>query len=264
MKFDENGFRMFQAEEGGAEGGTGGGAAGTEGDKGAGGEGAKTFTQEDVDRLIAQETAGLKANQQALQDEAKAAKRALKAYDGVDPEEYAKLKQAADEATRKQAEAKGDFKALEEQLIKRHQRDLDAKEERITKIMGALERRLVEAELTKAITAAKGDANLLLPHAARYVKMREHDDDFEAYVVDEAGNPMVSDGRGTPASFDDLVREHLMPKFPRAFDGVGSSGGGASKSTVGDRGTVGAISADDPDAFLANLEDIASGKTTVR
>ena len=79
-------------------------------------------------------------------------------------------------AERKKAEAEGDFKALEQQLIDRHKAELGAKDERIAKIMNALEKRLIEAELTKAITAQKGDASLLIPHARQFVKMRELDD----------------------------------------------------------------------------------------
>ena len=209
---------------------------------------AKTFTQEEFDAMIAErlstEVAGLKANQAEALKEAKAAKAALKNYDGIDPEEYKALKAAAAEAEEKRAAAAGDFETLKKQMIEagakkektlidQHTRQLserDAKEAKLTK---SLEKRLVQAELTKAIAAAKGDPDLLLPYAERFVRTRETDDDFEAFVVDGSGNARVADGKGTPMTFDMFVEQDLMQKFPRAFDGTGSSGGGASKSTGG-------------------------------
>ncbi len=52
------------------------------------GDEGKGFTQEQLDAAIAKATEGLKANQAALLKEAKDAKAALRAYDGVDPQKY--------------------------------------------------------------------------------------------------------------------------------------------------------------------------------
>jgi len=227
-----------------------------------------TLTQEQVDELVKERLAAAKAEQdkafKSLWAEAKAAKEELKSYAGIDADEYKRLKSEAEEAERQKAEAEGDFKKLEDQLIERHKAQLAEKDVKLGKYQKAIEKRLVQAELTKAIAAAKGDPDLLLPHAERYVRVRETDDDFVAFVVGEDGKQLFSDGQGTPMTFDSLVSDKLLPKYPRAFDGTGSSGGGAPKTTGGASSVrVKTIAAGDNAAFLANLDGIASGAVTV-
>ena len=227
----------------------------------------QTYTQEQVDAMVAErlaaETEGLQKSQKQLLAEAKAAKAALKSYEGIDPDEHKRLKTAAEEAERKKAAAEGDFESLKKQLVEKHGTEISAKDAQIAKRQTALEKRLVQAELTAAIVRHKGDPDLLLPHGAKFVRTREIENDFEAFVVDEAGQPRFADGKGTPMTFDDLVTQVLIPKYPRAFDGTGSSGGGASKSAASGGGPR-VISAGDNAAFLANLPKIASGEVVVR
>lgn len=221
------------------------------------------MTQDELDALIEERLAGLKANRDDALKEAKAAKKKLENYDGVDPDEFKRLKAESDKAQRDKAAAEGDFKALEKQLVERHTQEIGAKDTRISKLSKALERRLIDAELTRAIAAQKGDPDLLLPFARQFGRVRETDDDFEGFVADERGQPLVADGKGTPMSFDLFVEQTLKTKFPRAFDGTGSSGGGAAKSIASGNGGSKVIPAGDNAAFLASVEDIASGKATV-
>ena len=229
-------------------------------------EATETYTQEQVDALISErlaaETAGLKTSQRALLAEAKAAKDALRAYDGVDADQFKTLKAAADEAERKKAAAEGNFASLEKQLIEKHGQELTKAEARAAKLQSALEQRLVQAELTAVIAKHRGDPDLLMAIAAQNVRTRETETGFEAYVADAQGNPRIADGKGTPMSFDDLVTQVLIPKFARAFDGTGSTGGGAAKSS-GSAGGTRVIPAGDNDAFIANLADVATGKSVV-
>lgn len=226
--------------------------------------GAKTFTQEEVDALVSETTAGLKSQQTTLLDEAKKAKAALAAFDGLDAKEFKRLQDAETEAARIKATEEGDWTKLEQKLIEAHGTEMTTKETRIEKLMGALQKHLVDAELTKAISAAKGDAALLLPHARAFVQTRETDDGFEVFVADEKGTPLVSDGQGTPMTMAQLVEGKLVDEYPRAFEGTGSSGGGASKSSAGGQRIAGTIAADDGGGFMDNLEDVASGKVQVR
>jgi hypothetical protein len=223
----------------------------------------KTYTQAEVDAIIAEQVAGMKSKTDQLLTETKRAKEALKNYDGVDPIKYRELQAAAETAERNRAAAEGDFKSLEKQLVERHTSELQGRDTKIGKLSKALERRLVDAELTRAIASKKGEPDLLLPYARQFVRVRETDDDFEGFVSDERGNPMVSDGKGTPMDFGSFVEHHLMTKFPRAFEGTGSSGGGAPKSTAGGGGNPKSITAGDNSAFISNLEAIAQGKVDV-
>lgn len=225
--------------------------------------GAATYTQEQVDAMIAEKEAGLRANRDELLKEAKAAKERLKAYEGVDPDEHKRLKAAAEEADRKKATAEGDFKALEKQLIERHQGELSAREQKMQKMQRAIDKRLVQAQMASAIAKYEGEVDLLMPYAERFARVKETDDDFEAFIADERGNPLVADGKATPMSFEAFVEQVLMQKFPRAFKGTGSSGSGAAKSNGGAGGAK-VIAAGDNSAFLQNLEAIAKGTVTVR
>jgi hypothetical protein len=226
------------------------------------GESERTYTQAEVDALIAERNKGLEANRDEIAKELKQAKAALKAWDGKDPGKYEQLVAAQEEAERKRAAAEGDFTTLKNQLVEKHKGDIEGATKRISKLEAALNQRLVQAELTKAIAAKKGVPELLLPYAEKFARVRETDDGFEAYLADERGNPMYADGRATPMDFGSFVEQHLMTKFPRAFDGTGSSGGGASKS-IPSGGGPGVVSGTNSPDFLANIENIAFGKVQV-
>lgn len=221
----------------------------------------KTYTQAEYDALV-QEKEALKANRDEALTEAKKAKAALKAWDGKDPAKYEELVKASEEAERKKAAAEGDFTTLKKQLVDAHAKELGERDGKIGKLTKALERRLVDAELTRAIAAKKGEPDLLLPYARQFVRVKETEDDYEGFVADERGHPLVADGKGTPMTFDVFVEERLMTKFPRAFEGTGSSGGGAAKSPVSGGGSK-VIPAGDNSAFLGNLAEIATGKVKV-
>lgn len=227
----------------------------------------KTYTQEELDaavKAITDERDAIKANRDDALTEAKRAKAALKAWDGKDPAKYDALLAAAEEAERKRAAAEGDFETLKKQLVEKHGGELAARDGTIGKLRKALEKRLVDAELTRAIAAKKGEPDLLLPYARQFVRVKETEDDFEGFIADERGTPLVADGKGTPLTFEGFVESTLMQKFPRAFEGTGSSGGGAARSNAGGGGSPKVIAAGDKAAFQANLKGIADGTVVVR
>lgn len=232
----------------------------------AGENGQELYTKEEIAEMVAAEVAGLKANKDELIKEAKRAKEALKNYEGVDPQRYRELEAAAAEAERKRAEAQGDFKSLEKQLIDRHQAELGQKDSKITKLSSALEKRLIDAQLAEAIAKAGAKPSfvpLLKLEGRQFVRVKETDEDFDSFVVDERGNPLVADGKGTPMTIDLLVEQTLKTKYPDAFMGTGSSGGGATKSSGGAGGSNKTITAGDNDAFLSNLDGILDGSVKV-
>jgi hypothetical protein len=226
----------------------------------------KTYSEDEYNAMIAERDA-LKANRDEILRESKKAKDALKNYDGVDPAEFKTLKEAAAEAERKKAASEGDFKALEKQLIDRHTAELGVKDAKIGKLNKALEKRLIDAKLAESLAKHEAEPTmlkLLQLEGRQYVRVRETDDDYEEYVVDAKGNPLIADGKGTAMTVDDLVVQRLKTDYPAAFKGSGSSGGGASKSTPGGSGGVKVIAAGDKKGFIDNLADIASGKAQVR
>lgn len=226
----------------------------------------KTYTQEEYDAMTAERDAVV-ANRNEVLKEAKRAKDALKNYDGFDPAEFKALKEAAVEAERKKAASEGDFKALEKQLVDRHGVELKGKDDKIGKLTKAIEKRAIRLELQNALIAAgarKGSLELLVEHGAKYGRLRETEDDYEAFVADESGNPRIADGKGTPMDFATFAQETLKAKYPDLFEGTGSTGGGATKSSGGATGGTKVIASGDNAAFLANLDGIAAGTTTVQ
>lgn len=224
----------------------------------------KTYTEEQVAERIAAETAGLKQNRDELLKESKSAAAKLKAYDGVDPEEYKKLKEAAQEAERKRLQGEGDFKALEAQLIKKYDGELEKERGNTTKYRTALEQSLIDRDAIAELAKHSDAPMLLLPHVKGQMKVMEHDGQLVARIVDSQGNVRIGKGQGSaPMTLPELMDEMKQDKqFAVAFRGSGSSGGGAPKSGASGGGSRHIESTNTPD-FLRNLDSIAKGETTV-
>jgi hypothetical protein len=217
-----------------------------------------------IDAAVAEQVEGLKKNQNELLKESKAAKAKLAAYDGVDPEEYKKLKQAAEEAERKRLQGEGDFKQLEQQLVKKYEGLLEQERGSVSRMRSAMEKHLIDSAALSELAKVSDSPKLLLPHIRGRMKVVEHDGEFHARIVDDSGNIRVGKGQGSsPMTLSELIEEMKSDKeFAPAFRGTGSSGGGATKSTGGAGGSR-TIAAHDNAGFLANLESIAKGEVTV-
>lgn len=225
---------------------------------------ADPITQEQYDAMVAERDA-LKANRDEALTEAKKAKAALKNYDGVDPAEYKTLKQAADDAAKKAALAEGNLEVWKKQVTDQHQKEREADAKRISKYESALGKRLRQDELRKALVG-KADPSmmeLLVEHGSKFIHVKETDDGFEQFVGDEKGNALVADGQGSPMTVEQFVDQKLKQKFPGAFLGSGSSGGGATKSTGGASGPTKSIASTNSRDFLAHVADVAAGKTVI-
>lgn len=226
-------------------------------------ESEEAFNAAVAERLAA-ETDGLKKSQRELLAEAKAAKAKLAAYDGVDPEEFKRLKTAAEEAERKKAAAEGDFKSLEAQLVSKYEKQIEQERAEKSRYASAMEQHLIDAAIATELAKHSDTPRLLMPHLKSQVKVLEADGQFHARVVDAQGTVRIGKGQGSsPMSIAELVEEmKSIPEYAPAFRGSGSSGGGASKSSGSAAGQR-VIQADDNAAFIANLEGIAKGTTKV-
>lgn len=214
----------------------------------------------DVDGL--EDTSGLKS---AL-DKERAARRDFEkkygALKDIDPEEYARLKKDAEERAAAKAKEEGQWEVLRQQLVDKHQKEIEGKDSALASMRVALESHLVDAAATSAIAVAKGIPDLLLPHVKASVKVVEDGGKYVVQIVDAQGNARIADGKGTPMSITDLVAEmKKSPVFGRAFDGVDTTGGGTTQPSG--PGNPKIISKNDPVAFGQNLEAIAKGDMTV-
>jgi hypothetical protein len=191
------------------------------------------------------EVSGLKKNKdQLLQDLAKA-KSDLKNYEGIDPAKYAELVKAQEEAERAALEGKGQWQVLEQQLkdqaaqrekqlLDKHEQEKKGYEDRVKSLSGALEAKLVDAEVIAALSKHTKAVDLMMPHVKSRVKVFDEDGNFVAKVVDEKGNPRIGDAQGTPMTLDQLVEElKASDAYKRAFDANPAGGSGASNGGNG-------------------------------
>jgi len=211
-----------------------------------------------------EDTTGLRNALAAEKEERRKAKEALDKFKDVDPEKYQQLLKTTEDAERKRLESKGAWEALEKQLIEKHQKDMESRDTRIGTLTEALNKRLVDAEATAAIAAAKGVPQLLLPHVRASIKVSEEDGEFLAKVVDTKGNPRIGDAKGTPMTITQLIEEMKQSEvFGRAFEASGAGGSGASNQNGGSANGLRTVKASDQDALNASIADIASGKVVV-
>lgn len=224
----------------------------------------KTYTEAEFQVAIAERDA-IKANRDEVLKEKKRLTDIAKSFEGVDVDEFKQLKADAEERARKKATDEGDFTKLQQQMAEKHAAELAAAQKRTGKALTALEKRKVaklQEELVKA-GALPEFMDLLTLKGAASVRLREGDEDWDEYVSDEKGNPLVADGAGTPMTLGQFVEANLKTQYAGAFKGSGSSGGGATKSTGSAGGAVRQIASTNSPEFLANLKAIRSGDVTV-
>lgn len=187
------------------------------------------------------EVLGLKKNKDQLLADLAKARADLKSFDGVDREKYDELVKAAAEAEKAALEGKGQWQVLEQQLkdaaaqrekqlVDKHDKDVKDRDDQIKTLSGALEQKLVDAEVVAALSKHTTSVKLLEPHVKSQVKVfKQPDGTFVAKVIDKEGNPRIGDAQGTPMSIEQLVEEmKAQDDFLRGFDGNTVGGGGAT------------------------------------
>ncbi|MBL8186582.1 MAG: hypothetical protein JNK38_01170 [Acidobacteria bacterium] len=224
------------------------------------------------------ETAGLK---KALEAERKAKadfEKALKAVEGIDPEEHKRLKAEFEKAEAEKLKSKGDWdtreKQLREQLAKdlsgreqQYQAELTKRDERLKKLEASLHRELVTAKLSAEIAKHTPNVAPLLLGAAPFLKVVETGDEFAVQVVDDKGNPRFANVKGDPFSIEHLVEEFkAKPEWKGLFPAPGSGGGGAPSQSAGSGGgtiTLTREQAKDPNAYRQAKEAAAKSGAQV-
>jgi hypothetical protein len=154
-------------------------------------------------------------------------KAKLKAYDGIDLEKYKELqeREAAKEA--EEAKKRGDYEKLVANLKGEHKKETDSLNAALAALQAERVNSFLDAQVTSAIAGAKGIPELLMPLIKERVKAEEKDGKLHLSVFGNDGQPRFKDGAGTAFTLDDLVSElRSDPKFGRAFEGSGATGGG--------------------------------------
>lgn len=194
---------MFAAD-GGQSGGSGDGGADNGGGSGAGDD-DKRFGQDEVNRIVTERV-----------------NRALARFDGVDADEYRKLKDA--EAKRRQDEdkRKGDFEKILRETT-------EEKDSEIKKLRDELRRERVDSRLMRELSEQKAvspeQGVILLKSNVRVT------DSGELEVIDGEGKPRYKGAE--PIGVKELVAEFLEknPHFAAAGPaGSGSRGSGSGRT----------------------------------
>ncbi|RTY36514.1 hypothetical protein EKD00_01865 [Chlorobium phaeovibrioides] len=221
-------------EPGNAGGGEGAGEDGGEGNKGneEGGEGRpKSFSQAEVDALIAKKTA---------------------IYSGIDVQEYKALKEARAKQEREALEKKGDFDKILAQTMKEKDEIITEKNGEI----GALEDQLTRIRVDNTLLEAASGAKAVNPRQiVTLLKGNVHyDRKTDSVEVRENGTPLYKSGKPVNVSdyvYDFLAKNaHFMPAGP---SGSGASGGGAGVP-AGSIYKISALDAKDPAKYRAARE----------
>ena len=167
----------------------------------------KTFTQEELDRIVADRVARTKRQYD-------------KRLDGIDLDEARQLLQRQQEAEVEKQKERGEFESILKQTVEKKDQEIMTYKQR-------LESQLVDGALLSAASknnAVSAEQVVQLVRGA--VRLSE---DGTAEVVDSNGTPRYND-KGDPVSVDELVSDFLTtnPHFVKA-----SSGGAGSQGAVG-------------------------------
>lgn len=191
-----------------------------------------------VPKESVEDVSGLKSALQKERQNAKAFAQQLKEfqdkYGDIDIDEIKVLKAEQARLEEEKAKAEGRWDDLKRQLNEAHQKEITKERTRIQALETTVERNLIDGEAARAIAAAEGNTDLLLPHVKSRVKVLQSEDgQFAVRVVDEHGNPRVN-GQGDFMGIRDLVSEmREQETFAGAFK---SKVAGSGSGTAGNEG----------------------------
>lgn len=220
-----------QAGADGSDGGSGGNPPPNNG------ETPKTYTQADVDKLIAEQVAGLKNKNSELIGKEKELKTKLAEFDGIDPQTVkAMLKNFADQEEAKLiAEGK-----MDDVLAKRTERMKADHDKQTAKLQGDLDK--VNARVAKFAERALS-ASVREVGAALNIHASAYDDALlrakSLFDVDDDGNAIARDGvfgkDGKPLTLKEWfegMKETAPHWFPAPSGGGSQGGGGGGNKTM--------------------------------
>jgi len=220
--------------------------------------------QLEVAGFKSEDVSGLKANAQRIKDEKRELAEKLKEYDGIDVEEFTRLKDAEVKAQEKALKDSGDYSKLTEQLNKAHSEELTKSKLRIEKLEKDFQNQSINGSAISAISEADGNSKLLLPLVKNQLKMVESDGVSYVVVTDEVGEPRLAKDAKTATDYmpvGELLTEMKgNDDYAGAFKGSGASGGGSRNSQQFKGGGKIQVSRNDPLALGTHAAEIAAGK----
>lgn len=181
--------------------------------------------ERDAHRKFEKEAKELKSKFDGLNpDEAREALKKVEEFSNIDP---------SDEAAKKVEELKSkiekEFSAKEKQLLENHKKEKTELTSKTENLFSQLRDAKIKSEAVKAITAADGSVDLLLPHVTSKARLAEDNDG--KYRVEIIGDGEVArlskKDPNKPMGFGELVEEMKnSDAYMPAFNGSNHKGAG--------------------------------------
>lgn len=204
-----------------------------------------------------EDVTGLKSALEKERAERRTAKDKLKELEGVDAEEYKRLKDEAQEREHSQLKAEGKFEELRLKWEQQKTKELTDRDVKIKE----LESGLRKFKLDDKVRAAALEAGVLPDDIDDVMTITRG-----RFDLGDKDRVLVLDGDNDPIDItaDQYFKTVFKESKPKFYAPSGASGSGASNATSGTANGVRAVSISDQQALNANLEKIASGEIAVR
>lgn len=233
--------------------------------------GSATLDLSSMDGVTVANVAALRGVADKERNRASELEKALKAFEGLDPEEaraaMERISSIGDDDPAKDLDAK--LKQQAEVLAAKHRKAIEEREAQIKALSGELNQAAMSSVLS-SLTSIDGidvEGDAIKAEMRSRIKVVDEGGKRVAKVIDDSGE-IVKNDYGLDMSPTEYVKEVLYrnPQKAWCFKGSGNTGSGATGNESGGRTVHGArvISADDQDAIANNLEKIASGEIIVR
>jgi len=167
---------------------------------------------------LEEQLAGLKAKNTEVFDKFKAAEKALRQYEGIDPDKYSELIKAHEQAEIERAKAEGDIEAIQ----KKAEKDREKLQAVIADLKRKNENTHREAAALAAIAKHDGNVTLLKGIVSGALEVVEDGDNYSV-VASYQGEKLSPDQYVAKLKADD--------EYAGAFSGTGVGGQGSKPAT---------------------------------
>lgn len=205
-------------------------------------EGQFVLDVEPVSGFGLENVEGLKSALSAERTEHGKTKGTVKAFEGIDPvkakEALAKVEELGTLDPKKDVDRLVEEKVQAQltQVNERHAGELATRDKKLEGRDALLKETLVHDAALQAITAEKGDPELLLPHVLPKIQLDLDEDEAtgkitpKIKVIDGAGNVRIGDSQGNPMQISGLIGElKKHEKFSTLFERDGHTGTGTEQ-----------------------------------
>lgn len=128
--------------------------------------------------------------------------------------------------------------AVKQQEAKRYASEAKKLQDRIDQLNASVRRQVVTNAAMQALAKEGANADLLMPHVERSLRVEEADGQFVARVIDDDGKSVrlsQRQGNSDPMDVGEFVGT-LRARYPQAFAATQRTGSGTEATAVGNRG----------------------------